>query len=58
MELCKKVGGGEGECGTEDMSDHTCVYLHTQAMHSRETFLPKANQVCVDIGMIRNTYNS
>ena len=41
MEFCMKVGGGR--YGTEDMSDHTCVYLLTQTLHSRETFLPTAH---------------
>ena len=44
-----KVGVGEGggggvgegeECGTEDKSGDTCVYLHTQATHSRKCLLP------------------
>ena len=34
MEFCMKVGGGR--YGTEDMSDHTCVYLLTQTLHSRD----------------------
>ena len=55
MELCKKVrvgegggwGSGEGEwgrgveeCGMEDKSGDTCVYLHTQTLHSRKCLLP------------------
>ena len=51
MEFCKKVGVGEGrkwgsggrggeEWGMEDKSGDTCVYLHTQATHTKKCFLP------------------